>query len=119
MDKIFKELSIPIRVTLAVETEIDPFEKNVETVNLSSIPLMAIVNEISPAKAQWTMPGIITEKIKQVILRKIHRPLIERSQKITVKGDNSEYYGYRINGKLSIVEEQDYIRIYIYVKKEQ
>ena len=79
---------------------------------------MAIVNEISPAKAQWAMCGIISEKIKQIILHKIHRPLLERSQKITIKGDSLEYYGYRINGKLSIIEEQNYIRCYIYVKKE-
>jgi len=118
LDELFSEQATNIRVTLSVETVADPYEKNVSTTNLASIPLKAIVNEVSPAKAQWTMAGITSEKIKQIILPKIHRPLIERSQKITVQGDSSTYYGYRVNGKMSIVEEQGYIRVYIYVKKE-
>lgn len=118
IDELFRESATNIRVTLAVETENDPYSHTVDTTNLASIPLKSIVTEVSPSSSQWKMPGIITSKTKQLILKKIHRPLIERSQKITVQGDDSEYYGYRVNGKMSIISEQGYIRVYIYIKKE-
>jgi len=119
MNKLFDELSVPIKIYVGVEEIQDPYEKNIKETLLTPIPIKAIVTELSPAKAQWVMIGITSEKTKQIICKKIHRPLIEQSRKITVKGDSSEYYGYKVNGRLSITEEGgDYIRCYIYVKKE-
>ena len=119
MDKLFNETATNIRIYIGTETILDPIEKNVETTLINPIPIKAIVTELSPAKAQWVMVGITSEKTKQIICKKIHRPLIEQSRKITVQGDSSEYYGYKVNGRLSITEEGgDYIRCYIYVKKE-
>jgi len=118
MDKVFDELAVPIKIYIAHETETDPFEHTVEETLINPIPIRAIVTEISSAKAQWTMPGIVTEKSKQIYCKKIHRHLLEMSQKITVRGDSSEYYGYRVNGRMSIIEVGDLVRCYIYVKKE-
>ena len=119
MMELFDEQAINVRIYLGKESTLDPYEKNTDYVEISnSIPLRAIVTDVSPSKAVWKMPGVTSDKIKQLILPKKHLPLILQSQKITIQGDDSTYYGYKIEGKMSIVTEGEFIRVYIYVKKE-
>lgn len=115
MDNLFREHSKCIKIYMAVETIVDPYEKNVETVMLNPLPIKAIVSDITFAKSQWAMPGITTSKTKEILIEKKHRNLLLKSHKIEV--DNELYEGWRVNGKMQIREEGNYLRVYIYFKK--
>ena len=117
MDNLFSDTATNIRVFTGLEQEVDPFEHNVETTMLNPTPIKAIVTDISPGSVQWKMPGVLSKKAKQIITKKIYRGLLELSQKITIKGSDDVYEGYRFNGKMSIIEEGNYIRTYIYIKE--
>lgn len=117
MDNLFKEKSQYIRIYLGKETIQDPYEKNVSVTMQNPIPIKAIVTDLTSAKAQWAMPGIITDKAKEIIIRKKDRPMLEMSQKIQVVGDTDYYEGWKTNGKMQIREEGNYCRVYIYIKK--
>lgn len=114
----FREHSKSIRIYRAVEIETDPYEHTVETTYLPSLPVKAIVSDISPASSQWKMPGIVTEKTKQIIIEKKYEKLLLRSHKIVIRGDTADYYGWRINGRLTYKTVGKYLEVYIYVKKE-
>ena len=115
MDKVFDELAVPIKIYIAHETETDPFEHTVEETLINPIPIRAIVTDLSNTKIQYAMPGIVTDKSKEIIIKKIHKGLLEMSQKIYVDGDYFE--GWRINGRLQYRTEGNFIRAYIYIKK--
>ncbi len=115
MNKLFKEQSQTVRIFMTREIITDPYEKNVEVLELSPLPLKAIVSDIGFNQITWKMPGIITDKAKEIIIQKKHRDLLESSYKIQI--DNDYYEGWRLNGKLQLKEEAQYIRAYLYLKK--
>jgi len=117
MDKLFREHSQNIRIYLAIETTDDPYEKNVTLSELNPIPIKAIVTDLTFAKSQWAMPGIITDKAKEIIVEKKYRSLLEKSYKIQIVGDIDYYEGWKQNSKMQIREEGNYLRCYIYIKK--
>ena len=117
MDKLFNIVSKRIRIYISREVVSDPFEKTVTTTEISSIPISAIVSEISFGKIQWVMPGIVTDKVKQIIIKKRHLNLLKKSQKIQITGESDYYEGYKTNGRLQFKIEMDFVRAYIYVKK--
>lgn len=118
MDDMLKNHGSCIRIYFGTETVVDPFEKNVEVTLLNSIPVRAIVTDLVSSQIAWKMPGIITEKAKEIFMEKKHRNLLEKSQKIGVKENNTwiDFEGWRVNGKFQIREEGNYIRCYIYSK---
>lgn len=116
MEELFREHSQKIRVYLAVPSQEDPFEKNISITSLPSLPINAIVSDLTFGKVQWTMTGITTDSAKELIIEKRHENLIEQSYKIEI--DNILYDGYRINGKMQKKTEGNYVRIYCYRKKE-
>lgn len=116
MDKLFKEKAVNIRIYLSQETETDPFEHTVELTDLNPLAIKAIVTDLTFAKIQWAMPGIVADKAKEIIIYKKYRSLIEKSTKIEI--DKEYYEGWKVNGKMQIREEEDFLRIYIYIKKE-
>ena len=120
MDEIFEQHAKNIKVYIGKETITDPDEYTVDITLLQPIPIEGIVTDLTTTQAQWKMPGITTDKTKEIIVRKVHRGLIEMSQKILIEGDNDYYNGWRVNGKMQIRETSDrkYIRVYIYSKKE-
>lgn len=115
MDKIFNEQSRKIGIILATETEQDPFEKNVSWSELNPLPIKAIVTDLTFAKVSWAMPGIVTDKAKELIIERKHQNLLELSYKILIDGDY--YEGWKINGKMQYRREGNYLRIYCYLKK--
>jgi hypothetical protein len=117
MNEFFRDASQMIRVIIATEIEADPFEHNVDLTELPSIPIRAIVSDVSPASAIWKMPGISVEKMKEIIIKKHHENLLLQSYKIEINGE--AYHGWRINGRLSYRIEEDFIRAYVYIKKEK
>lgn len=116
MNELFKEHSKKIKFYLAVTSTEDPYEKNESLSELPSLPVDAIVTDLTFAKVQWAMPGIATESAKEIIIEKKHKTLFENTYKIEI--DNVLYEGWKISGKLQYKVEQDYIRAYIYRKKE-
>jgi len=116
LDDIFKEQSRRIKIILAQEEIDDPYEKNVTLSELPSLPILAIVSDLSFSKASWVMVGITTESAKELLIEKKYKSLIEKCYKIII--DNVIYDGWKINGRMQIKEEGDYLRIFAYIKKE-
>jgi len=116
MDNLFNELSQKILVYLATIVQQDPYEKNTVNTCLNPLPIKAIVTDLIGSQISWKMPSINTDKAKEIIIEKKYRTLIEHSYKIKV--DNDYYQGWKINSKMQIREEQGYLRIYIYIKKD-
>jgi len=115
MEKLFRNHCQKIRVYLGLEKETDPFSHDVETTMLNPLPIKAIVSDVAFAKIQWAMPGIVADKVKEIIIEKKYENLLLQSSKIEI---NSEFYqGWRQNGKLQYRQEGLYIRAYIYFKK--
>lgn len=115
MDKLFKEQSEWIRIYIGKETVEDKFEKNISVVLLNPYPVRAIVTDIIFSQIQWKMPGLTTEKAKEIIINKKKENLLKASQKIKIQGEY--YYGWKVNGKLQYRIEGNYIRAYVYYKK--
>lgn len=115
MEELFKEKSKTIRIYLGTETEVDPYEKNVETTMLNPLPIKAIVTDLTASQSQWKMVGIVADKAKEIIINKRYESLLLKSQKIQV--DNDYYIGWKQNGRLQYRIEGDYLRAYIYIKK--
>ena len=115
MNNVFRDFSQTIKIYLATETVVDPYEKNTSLSELNSIPIKAIVTDLISSQSQWKMPGIVTEKAKALIINKRHKSLIEKSQKIEIDGEYFE--GWKVNGRMQIRDDGDYVRVYIYIKK--
>ena len=115
MDKLFRDQSRNIRIYLALETIDDPYEKNVSLTDLNPLPIKAIVTDLTTSTAQWKMAGLVVDKAKEIIVQKKYRSLLEKSHKIEVDGEL--YNGWKVNGRMQIREEGNYLRCYIYIKK--
>lgn len=115
LDDLFKEEAIPIKIYLGKETEIDPFEHTVDLTCFNPIPIMALVNDLTPSKIQWSMIGVMTDKAQQIIIEAKYENLLKLSQKIQI--DDEYYVGWRQNGRLQFSIEGNYLRAYIYIKK--
>ena len=115
MDKLFKEKAKTIKIFCGISQEIDPYEKNVEITMLNPFPIKAIVTDLVATQSQWKMPGIVTEKAKEIIIEKKYESLLLKSRKIQI--DNDYYVGWKQNGRLQYRIEDKYLRVYIYIKK--
>ena len=115
MKKLFKEQSRTIKIYLATETLVDPYEKNVIETYLNPFPIKAIVTDLVASQSQWKMPGIVTDKAKEIIIEKKYESLFLKSRKIQI--DNDYYVGWKQNGRLQYRIEEEYLRAYIYIKK--
>ena len=115
MDELFRNSKQRIKVYLAITSTEDPYEKNESLSELPSLPIDAIVTDLTFAKVQWIMPGITTEQAKEIIIEKKHKNLFEQSFKIEIAGEL--YDSWKINGRTQYKIEQNYIRAYIYRKK--
>jgi hypothetical protein len=93
----------------------DKYEQNVVVNYNNPLPIIAIVNDLTAAQANWKMPGIEVAKIKEVMIMKKYRSLIELSQKIEIEGEM--YEGWRVNGKMQIRSMAgNILRLYVYIK---
>jgi len=115
MEIVFRETSRTIYLYPGLETVTDPFEKTVETTLLNPLPIKAIITDLTFTKIQYAMPGIETDKAKEIIIEKKYETLLKQSYKIKV--DNDFYEGWQINSRLQYRIEGNYIRAYIYIKK--
>ena len=115
MEELFREQAQRIKIYLSKEIQIDPHEKNTEITYLPPLAISAVVSDLSFSKIQWTLIGITTNSAKEVLVEKKNKSLLEQSSKIEI--ENTSYEGYRINGKMAIKTEGNYIRVYIYLKQ--
>lgn len=116
MDELFKEQSIRIKIYLSIPSENDPYEKDVTLEELPSLPISAIVTDLSFSKVQWSMPAVLTDKAKEIVIEKRHKNLFEQAYKIEI--EDELFDAWKINGKTQYKIEQDYLRAYIFIKKE-
>ena len=115
MENLFKEHKECIKLYIGIETQLDPYEKNVDVTLLNPIPIKGVVTDLTSAKIQWAMPGIVADKAKEIIIEKKYENMLKQSQKIEVRGEFFE--GWKVNHELQYRIEGDYLRAYIYVKK--
>lgn len=117
MDNIFSENAKNIKIYLALASIDNPINKHTTIVYQNSIPIKAIVVDLAFSQIQWKLPGITVDKAKELTIEKKHRTLIENSYKIEIQGETDSYEGWKVNHKMQIREEGDYIRVYIYRKQ--
>ena len=117
LKQFFRNQAIKIRIHTSIDTITDPYEKTISKSYLPCKVIRAIVSDLSPAQLQWKAPGIVTNRAKECIIEKKYETLLKLSQKITIDGD--DYYGWKVNGRLSYRKEHDFIRFYCYQKEEQ
>ena len=115
MEEFFNDMAETIKIYTSLETQLDPYEKNVSITRLNSLPVKAIVTDLIFSQITWKMPGIVTDKAKEIVIKKKYRSLLEKSEVIEVRGKLFE--GWKVNRNLQIREEGDFLRVYIYVKK--
>ena len=116
MEELFKENSQSILIYMSTETQIDPFSKEVENTTLNSLPIDAIVTDLSGESISYKTGGIITSNSKEIICEKKHKELIKMSFKIEVEGE--EFVGYKKDGAMQIRNlDSNYIRLYIHREK--
>ncbi len=115
MDTLFREESQYIYMYSSTETDLDPYEHNVQVTRMNALPIKALVTDLTFTKVQWAMPGIDTNKAKEIVIEKKHEGLLKLTYKIKI--DNDYYEGWTINGRLQYRLEQNYIRAYVYIKK--
>lgn len=115
MDEMFKELSQRIKIYLSVVSDEDPYEHNKDLTSLPSLPISAIVSDLSFSKVQWVMPAISTTSAKEILIEKKYKTLLEQSYKIEI--DGVLYEGWRVNGQMQLKTEGNFVRAYIFVKQ--
>ncbi len=118
MKELFKEQAQPILFYLGIETDEDPFEHNVTTSELPPLPIRGIVTDLIFSQISWKMPGIITNKAKEIVIEKKYKFAIEQSVKFKILGESEYYYGWKNNGRLQYRIEGEFLRFYIYSKQE-
>lgn len=114
-DKLFKEHGKCIKVFLGKETVVDPYEKNVEISYLPSIPIRGIVTDLVSSQIQYKMPGIVTDKAKEIIVDKKYESFLKMSQYMVI--ENESYEGWKVYGRLQYRIEGDFLRMYVYYKQ--
>lgn len=105
-----------IKVYTGAEIVQDPYEKNVEVTLFQPYIVNAIVEDLLFSQISWKLPGVITEKAKNLLINKQFRNLIENSQRIDIKENGKwvSFEGWRVNGQMQIREEGSFIRVYAY-----
>ena len=93
----------------------DPLEKNKTKTLLPSLPIKAIVIDLTATQARWKLSGIDIASAKEIYVDKKYRDLLELSEKIEIDGEDFE--GWKVYGKFQIREIDNYLRCYIYNKK--
>ncbi len=115
MDKLFREESQKIRIIFTTERETDPYEHTVDFTELPSLPISAIVTDLTMTQVNYKMPGIVTDKSKEIIIEKKYESLLLKSYKIKIGSDY--YIGWKQNGRLQYRIEGEYLRAYVYIEK--
>ncbi len=115
MEQLFREQSQRIRLYMARETVLDPYEKNVVFTQMPSLPVSAIVTDLTFTKIQYAMPGVVTDKAKEIIIKKKYQSLLEKTFRIGI--GNEFYKGWIRNEKLQFRIEDQFLRAYIYIEK--
>ena len=118
MKELFKEQSEKILFYLGIEVDEDCFEHNVTVTELPPLPVSGIVTDLIFSQINWKMPGLITNKAKEIVIEKKYKFILEQSVKIKILGESEYYYGWKVDGKLQYRVEGAYLRAYIYVKQE-
>ena len=116
MDELFKCNSEYIKIFVGTTSETDPYEHTIEETLMNPIPIKAIVTDLTSTQMNWKTAGIITSKAKEIIIKKKHEDMLKMSRKIEI--NNEDYYGWKTNGQLNYRVEGNYLRCYVYIKKE-
>jgi len=117
MERLFEQFEKKIQVYLATQTVNDPYSKETTDTIVTQVPIKGMVSELSAGSIGYKMVGIVTEKAMQLIVPKKYRTLLEKSYKIKIIGDTAWYEGYKLNGRMQVLEIGDFVKVYIYRKQ--
>jgi len=112
LSKLFREKAKTIKIYMAKEVVVDPYEGEKEYVLSQPVGVKALVVDLVSTQIEWKMPGIHSSKAKEIIVPKYYKNLILKSYKIEIDGE--DYFGWKVNEKMQIREESSYIRLYVY-----
>jgi hypothetical protein len=117
MKELFREKARNIKIIISKSEEQDPYEKSTNEIPIMYLPVKAIVSDLTVSKIQWAMPGVLSDKAKEITIQQKDYSKLSLSSTIIVDGEN--YLGWKSNGKLQYRNTDDgkYIRCYIYLKK--
>ena len=114
MKDLFREQSQIVWIHVAEEAIDDPYEKNVTHTEVMSLPIKAIITDLTATQINYKMIGILTANAKEIIIESKWKELIKQSY--TIEVNDIQYIGWRQEGKLQYRIEQGYLRLYIYSK---
>jgi len=113
LDELINQEGVWIKIVLGKEIIIDPETQEKKPILINSIPIKAIVTDLTSTQLRWKMYGIETQQGKELFMDIKYRGIIDMSQKIVI--DNVDYVGWRDDlGKMQIRQEGSYLKIYVY-----
>jgi len=92
----------------AVETVVDPYEKNTTNTMLNPISIDALVRQISTEALAWKYYGLIPTESKEICCEKKWKDTIKLASKIKIGNDYYKCYHDDQKG-FGIIERQDYL----------
>ena len=117
MKDIFSQHARKIKIVISKWETTDPYEKSREETPIMYLPLEAIISDLTVAKIQWAMPGVLTDKAKEITIHQKDYSKLNLSSTIIIDGES--YQGWKSNGKLQYrtTDDRAYLRCYVYIKK--
>ena len=118
--KTFKQLAKRIILIIAGESVDDPYEQNQTFTEYVEIPVYAIVTDLTASQAQWKMYGVTSlVSAKEIVIEKGYEDTFKLTYRIKVDSEDTNYEGFRLNGRLEYRIEGDFLRAYIYSKHDE
>jgi hypothetical protein len=111
MDDLFRTDSQKILFYQAIETQIDPIYKEDTLTYLNPLPVSAIVIDLGFSQIQWKMPGVLTDKAKEIFIEKKFEGLFKLGYKIKI--GTEDFIGWKKNGQIQYRIEDNYLRAYV------
>lgn len=111
MEKMFRQLAKSIRIYIAKESILDPFEKNISRTDLNPISIKAIVSTVTPEKLSWKFYGLKVIEAKELIIEQNNLNLIRMSHKIEIDGINFLSYKENVSNFTIYSLDDKYVKI--------
>jgi len=113
MDDLFKcnSSSENILFYQAIATQTDPNYKEDTLTYLNPLPVRAVVMDLGFSQIQWKLPGILTNKAKEIIIEKKYEGLFKLAYKIKI--GTEDFIGWKVNNLVQYRISDNYLRAYV------
>jgi len=101
----------------AIQTEVDPYEKNRENTYMNPIPIKALIRQISQEALRWKYYGQVPSKSIEIIAELKYETLFKTASKI--KYDEDYYKCMKDDSQnFMITKRHDYIIVILGLKND-